>query len=200
MSSMYVIGEDRLSCRLGERLVEEVLGWAVPIPAIDKGGITKFVAALPRYAGLAQSCPVLCIADTDGGCALELVRRWRPAGAPPSLLLRLAVAEAESWLLADSSGLAAYLDIPEKKIPVNPDTSADPKLEVLKLAKRSRRREIRQEVVSSRNPDRPGVGYNLHLGRFAAQHWDPLRAGDRSPSLARTIHRLRAIAAADRSR
>lgn len=200
MKSMYVVGEDRISCNLGERLVVDILGWSVPIPAIDKGGITKLVSSLPRYAELARNSPVLCVADTDGRCAVELVRLWRPSGAPAGLLLRLAVTEAESWLLADASGIASYLDVPEQKIPANPDMTVDPKLEVLKLAKRSRRREIRHELVSPSNPQRPGVGYNLHLGEFAARHWDPLRARARSPSLARTIDRLRAVAKFDRRR
>lgn len=70
---MYVVGEDGLSCALGVRLASDVLRQSLAQPPIDTKGVTKLVPALPRYAQLAARKPVLCIADTDGKCAKELI-------------------------------------------------------------------------------------------------------------------------------
>lgn len=193
MGQMFVVGEDGLSCTLGIRLVGGVLGWSLAQPAVDTKGVTKLVAALPRYAQLARLAPVLCIADTDGKCAVNLIRDWTPTHAPDDLILRLAVAEAESWLLADAVEFADFLGVPERRLPDRPDELADPKGALLKLARSSRRRIIRQEVVSAANPAKQGVGYNAHLREFVAHRWQPRRAANHSPSLARAVQRLGAL-------
>jgi len=77
---MYVIGEDAVSCALGACLVTKVLGMRLAQPAIDTGGVTKLQSNLHRYFGLVNLVPVLCIADTDGGCAVQLLQRcFRPS-------------------------------------------------------------------------------------------------------------------------
>ena len=74
MSRILVVGEDTLCCALGERLVAACLpDWQLAQPSIDTKGVTKLQPSLPRYLSLARSLhPVLCIADTDGQCAVEL--------------------------------------------------------------------------------------------------------------------------------
>ncbi len=64
----------------------------------------------------------------------------------------------------------------------------------MRLAGKARHRPIRQEMVSLLDQNKPGVGYNMHLCAFAAQHWSPLRAAERSPSLARALRRLQELA------
>lgn len=190
MAQMFVIGEDGLSCALGVKLVTDVLGWALAQPALDTKGVTKLVANIPRYMGLAELHPVLCVADTDGQCAMTLAAEWRPRWAPRNFLLRLAVSEAESWLLADREAFAAFLEVAEARIPDRPDNIPDPKRLVVNLARRSRRRTLRQELVSSTNAERPGAGYNIHLREFAERSWRPREAARRSPSLAKALRRL----------
>lgn len=195
MAVMYVIGEDAICCALGERLVADILRWKLPLPAINTHGVTKLIAALPRYVGLARQHPVLCIADTDGKCAVDLKNSWLPAHAPEEFILRLAVTEAESWLLADRVAAAEFLGVPVVKIPMHPDSLVDAKREVLNLARKSRKRLIKQEMISSFEPSKPGTGYNQHLRDYAAHHWNATRAAEQSPSLARAVRKLRAIAA-----
>jgi len=190
MSQMYVIGEDAISCALGKRLVTDVLGWALAQPAVNTQGITKLVKALPRYARLASQHPVLCVADTDGKCAADLVSLWLPAFASPRFLLRLAVIEAEGWLLADQEGFSEFFKLSAAKVPRSPDIIPDAKRKLLDLARSSGKRAIRSEVVSSLDSSKPGNGYSLHLCDFAVNHWNPSRAAQRSPSLARAINRL----------
>ena len=126
---------------------------------------------------------------------MELRTGWLPAHAPDDFLLRLAVTESESWLLADHATFADFLNIAEMKVPDRPDEVSDAKLTVLNLARRSRKRHIRQEVVSSLYPNKPGAGYNEHLCEFVSNHWQPREAAKRSPSLARALLRLAELGA-----
>lgn len=192
MKRMLVVGEDALSVALGERLVAAGLpGWEMPSPAINTGGVTKLVKALPRYIEQSRHVqPVLCVADTDGRCAVTLLGEWLPRTVPGHFMLRLAVSEAESWILADRSALAAYFEISAERIPPRPEELPDPKRKLLDLARRSGQRPVRQEVVSAQDASKPGPGYNLHLRDFVSRHWDARRAAEHSPSLARALVRI----------
>lgn len=192
MNRILVVGEDALCCALGERLVASCLPhWVLARESIDTRGGTKLLPALPRYVEQAKHVqPVLCIADTDGQCAVELRSQWLPVPKESRFLLRLAVTEAESWLIADREGVADALAIPLARLPHRPDEEPDPKGLLLTLAARSKKRAIREEVVSSADRNKPGAGYNLHLCAFVRSRWEPQRAAQRSPSLARAVERI----------
>jgi hypothetical protein len=192
MKQILIVGEDPLTCALGERLVTELLpDWYMPLSPINTKGITKLVPKLPRFIQQAKHFqPVLCIADTDGKCAKELLSKWLPTAPPENFSLRLAVPEAESWLLADREALADYLEIAEKHVSKAPDEEKDPKRHMLALARKSKKRDIRLEVVSQTDVSKQGNGYNPHLSHFAKVHWSAQRAADNSPSLARAIRRI----------
>lgn len=196
MPMLLIVGEDAPCCAFGERLARKFLPtWHTPLPAIDTGGVTKLRAALPRYCEQAKFVQhVLCIADTDGQCPVSLLRTWLPSGVPDRFVLRLAVTEAESWALADATEFAAAYQVPASKVPARPDDASDAKSALLALAKRSKSRTIRDEVVSAGSLMRPGTGYNLHLCRFIRQHWRPEEAMTRSPSLLRAVRRLQLLA------
>lgn len=189
MSSMFVIGEDSLCCALATKLVESVLGWSLAQPAVDTKGVTNLQKNLSRYTQIARLHPVLCLADTDGQCALQLREQWLPANAPNHFHLRLAVPEIESWIMADRKALGSFLGIAPSTIPDHPDDLPDAKQTIINLAKRSRQRHIRQELVSGQG-SRRGAGYNTHLRGFVARDWRPYAAEAHSPSLARAIQRL----------
>ena len=195
MSRILVVGEDALSCALGERLVRSVLpSWQLAGPSINTRGVTKLVAALPRYLQQAKYMqPMLCVADTDGRCVLDLLANWLQGRSAGNLILRFAVTEAESWLLADREGFSKALSVPLNKLPNNPDSEHNPKRLVLNLAKRSRDRRIRDEVVSSIDPSKPGTGYNVHLSHFVRTTWESSRAAECSASLAKAVHRLKGL-------
>lgn len=156
--------------------------------------MTRLVKALPRYIEQSRYVqPVLCVADTEGRCAVRLLGEWLPREVPERFLLRLAVSEAESWILADRSALADHFEIPAERIPPRPEELPDPKRKLLELARRSGRRLIRQEVVSAQDASKPGPGYNQHLRDFVTRYWDARRAAERSPSLARALVRIATI-------
>lgn len=190
-----MIGEDAICCALGERLVESALpGWRLARESINTGGVTKLAKSIGRYRDYASHVhPVLCIADTDGQCAVELLARWLPTGAGAGLLLRFAVPEAESWVLADRDAAASFFGLRLAQLTFTPDTIMDPKLEMLRLARKSRIKAHRQEMVAANLPERQGAGYNVHLCRLIREQWSPTRAAEHSPSLRRACSRLREL-------
>lgn len=127
---------------------------------------------------------------------VTLLKDWSLSPTNERLVVRLAVTEAESWLLADREGFAKTFRIPINKIPHRPDEEHDPKRLILTLAKKSKLRRIRDKVVSEHDRDKPGTGYNLHLENFARTHWDAQRAAHLSPSLAKALKRLEILGAA----
>lgn len=196
MRTILIVGEDALSCALGENLVHCFLpDWQTPLPSINTNGVTKLVTAIPRYLEQAKHFqPVLCIADTDRKCAKQLLERWLPQRQCDQFMLRLAVSEAESWLLADRSSLASYLGIAEKLISRTPEEEINPKGHLLNLAKKSGNRMLRSEIVSATDPSKQGSGYNLHLCNFVKTHRSAPRAAASAPSLKRAIARLEKLA------
>ena len=195
MSCIRIVGEDALCCALGERLVTQVLpDWQLSGQSINTHGISKLVPNLTRYAQQAKHVqPVLCIADTDHQCPVELIQAWVPQGAPGRFVVRLAVSEAESWVLADREGAAEFFGIAMKHVPAQPEAEPDAKRSVLKLARMSTKRQLRQEMVSPSNIDRPGSGYVIHLCSLVMAMWRSDRAAERSGSLQRAIHRISAL-------
>lgn len=189
MPMLYLIGEDALSCSLGEKLAIEI-GWTLAQPPVDTRGVTRLRSSIRRYIDLARAGPVFCLADTDGRCVLHMLRDWGITSVPARFLLRFAVQEIESWILADRRSLSEFFRVAETRIPRHPDGLVDAKQQVLNLARGSRRREIRTEVVSALNSSKPGTGYNVHMREFVLRYWRAREAAQVSPSLARAIHRL----------
>lgn len=197
MSSLVIVGEDELCCALGERLVEQTLpDWTLAIEPINKRGVSKLKADLPRYMQQALHLrPVLCVADTDGDCPVALCQEWLPQSAPPNFLLRLAVTESEAWVMADRSAFASALGVSVASVPLDPETLPDAKREVLRLAARSSKRRVKEEMLSLQDINKPGTGYNKHLCTFVRQGWRAAVAREASESLNRAIlaiERLRA--------
>lgn len=197
MKDILLVGEDVLCCALGKKIIEAALpDWSISGLPIDKKGITRLLPELPRYAECARHVrPVLCIADTDNKCPVEIRKQWLPPEAPQELLFRLAVSEAESWILADRHAVAQFFDVPLGVVPKAPESIKDPKSEMLKIAGRSRKKSIRSEMLTAGQQVRPGPGYNVHLGALIAQAWDVVRAQENCPSLRRAVINVQSLSA-----
>ncbi len=192
MTRIRVVGEDLLCCALGERLVAAGLPrWDLAGESINTHGVTKLVTALPRYMQLAANVQaVLCIADSDHACVKTLREQWLPSAPPRRFLLRIAVSEAESWVLADREATAAFFGVAAKHVPDRPEEVPDAKRTVLQLARLSKNRQLREEMVSALDIHKAGSGYNLHLCRLVSTVWQPQRAAGRSDSLRRALTRV----------
>lgn len=196
MSHFLVVGEDELCCELGLKIASSVLkGWTSAAYPVSTGGITKLIPRLPSFVEQAEYVqPVICIADTDGTCPVNMVQVLNSPNLSPSFVLRLAHSEAESWVLADRYGFSSKFGVPAGKVPHVPDSIADPKRLVLTLASRSRYRWVRDELVSASDVSKRGSGYNMHLSSFVRSLWDVEVARGFSESLNRACIAIAKIA------
>jgi hypothetical protein len=167
---------------------------SVPVgPSYPAGGKSKLDPKIPSYNAAARLSPwfVLRDLDADAPCPGSL-RDSLAADISPRLLLRVPVRSIESWLLADALGLSRYLFLSSPAlVPGQPELLVNPKQEMVNLARRSRRRAIREAMVPL-----PGMSvsvgpeYTVRLIEFARCHWDPLAAAERSQSLRRCLRAL----------
>jgi hypothetical protein len=154
---------------------------------------------LAAYNCAAESLPwvVLVDLDMDAECAVPFRAAWMPRPAP-YLCFRVAVREIEAWLLADRERLAAFLGVPQRMIPPDPEAVPDPKHLMVSLAQRSRERRLRHEMVPRWGSGRVvGPAYNARLIRFVTDNrkgWRPEVAAQESPSLRRALACLRRLA------
>lgn len=144
---------------------------------------------LPAGIAPQPSRPVLILTDLDHNpCPSKLINDWLDQPVHPNLMIRVAVREVESWLLADSHGLARYLSVRESLVPDHPDELTDPKATLIGLAARSRLREIKSRIVPKKNSTaKQGPDYNSCLATFVTESWDIDFAVERSPSLKRAL-------------
>lgn len=149
---------------------------------------------LRHYNAAAEFAPWLVLRDLDrdAECAPELRHVLLPTPSP-RMRFRLAVRSVESWLLGDRSTLSRYLQVPIGHIPDNPDALPDPKSTLVTLARRSRNRAIRRDLVPTHPSVRVGQGYSSRVIEYVFRFWRPLEAARHSDSLKRCIERLRAL-------
>ena len=141
----------------------------------------------------ARHTPWIAVRDLnhDADCPPNLIERLLPE---PSefMCFRIAVREIESWFLADSEGISRFLSVPKSRLPNNPEHLFDPKLELVNLARRSRRREVRSGIVPEQGSDRSvGPGYTDMMVEFASTHWSLEAAMENADSFRRAYNRLK---------
>lgn len=172
------------------RVVEEAGGRVGPI--YGKNGKPHLRRVLAGYNNAARFLPwlVLVDLDQDAECAPPFIAAWLPTPAP-LMRLRAAVRAVEAWLLADRERLAGFLRVPTARLPLDPDAVPDPKRLLVDIARGSRRRDIREDMIP-----RPGSGrrvgpaYSSRLIEFAVTVWHPAAAAERSDSLHRCRDRI----------
>ena len=147
----------------------------------------------PELNKSANGMDIFLLTDLDSpeNCPPELIHSWIRAPLNPRFFFRVAVMEVESWLMADRTGVANFLSIPVNRIPLNTDNIPNPKEFLVSLARRSKKRRLRDELVPEPGAKIPvGYGYNTRLMEFIREHWNLERAATISPSLKRTLDRL----------
>ena len=161
-----------------------------------RNGKSHLKAIIDGYNRAARFSPWIVLVDLDNDfeCAPSLRAEWLSTPAE-RMCFRVAVREIESWLLADRSGIAAFLGVSKSRIPRNVDDLDDPKQTLIDLARGSRRKAIREDMAP-----RPGSGasegpaYTSRMSEFVAKggrgRWQPSSAADVSPSLSRCIRAL----------
>ena len=161
-----------------------------------KSGKPHLRDRIDGYNRAARISPWIVLVDLDNEyeCAPSLCAAWLPAPSE-HMILRVATRAVESWLLADRSGIAAFLSVTVSRVPRIVDDLDNPKKTVIDLARRSRSRAIREDMVP-----RPGSGasegpaYTSRMSEFVGRQgrgrWQPSAAAQVSPSLSRCIRAL----------
>lgn len=139
-----------------------------------------------------KGMPYLILTDLDDReCAPLLINEWLPQTRNPNLIFRIAVREVESWLLADDAGFARFLGIAKHKLPRNPDDLPDPKATLINLARTSRKRDIKADIVPKPGSTaKQGPAYNDCLISFVKDTWNPEKARRHSQSLEKALRAL----------
>jgi len=158
-------------------------------------GQQQLLQSLPGYNYAARFAPWVALVDLNGDypCASAAIEQWMPAPSE-HMYCRVAVRAIESWLLADRERIAGTLRINRHRVPERPDALAHPKTELVNLARQSRSRTIREELVPRDGSGRlVGPLYTARLTAFVndeADGWRPGQAALGSESLTRCIERL----------
>ncbi|MBN2007898.1 hypothetical protein JW960_00985 [candidate division KSB1 bacterium] len=137
--------------------------------------------------------PILLLVDfmdTKLDCPPDVITSWLPDRCD-KLFFRVVIRELESWLLADREGIANFLSISKDVVPQNPEALHDPKQELINLARRSRRKIRREEIVPQANVSSVvGPGYVAAIEEFVEEYWNIEAAMERAPSLMKCILRI----------
>lgn len=191
---MIVAVEDAVSEALVRRLVTEVRPDLTIHQVMRKNGQGYIRSKARQLNRTAHSVPVFILVDQDrlDPCPADLIQEILPVPHGPRLLFRVAVMEAESWVLADAENLATFLGVSRGRIPASPDEVPQPKETIVALAARSQRKGIRDDLVPRSGEIRKvGAAYNARLIAFIESDWDIEAAAAASPSLRRAVVRLR---------
>ena len=194
MPTVSVAVEGILDETVVRRVLDE-LGVEVATVYVTRG-TGKLDQQLSGFNKAARHSSWLVLRDLDDAECAPGLKAQLLARPSPGMLFRIAEREVESWLLADRAGLAKWLSVSLGTVPRDPDRLAEPKAELLRLALKSRLRAVRVGVVRPLPGGRlaPGPEYNGMLGQFVLEMWQMDVAAQASPSLARCLRAVRALA------
>jgi hypothetical protein len=193
-----LVTEDLLSAHVARTLLDlaspsyaverELPGRGRPRFASGSGQIEQRIGGFNRAA---ERAPFLVILDLDDRhCAPDYRTALLPEGSSRYMLLRIAVREIESWLLADHVAMSEYLDISCDVVPRTPDELPDARDALFSVVRRSRRRTLKSDILPIDPTARIGPDYNGAMMRLVNDHWSRDRAAERSPSLRRAVDAL----------
>ena len=191
LNSVILAVEDELSEAISAKILNS-FGIEIRI-VLREGGNAYLRQKAPELNRSASGMDIFLLTDLDSSkdCPPGLIRSWIKGAPSPRFFFRVAVMEVESWLMADRAGFANFLSIPIHRIPFPTDDILKPKEFLVSLARRSRKRRLRDELVPEPGAKIPvGYGYNTRLMEFIREHWNLERAAAVSPSLKRTLDRL----------
>ncbi|MFW5832352.1 MAG: DUF4276 family protein [Prolixibacteraceae bacterium] len=135
--------------------------------------------------------PFFMLTDLDNyDCPPALINDWIDFPIQSNFIFRIAVHEIEAWLLADIQGLSEYFKVSTANFPIFPENENDPKSVLIQIARRSRIRRIREDIVPLNEKAAIGPNYNGCLIEFVFKKWDIKNALSKSKSLLKTFTRL----------
>lgn len=191
--SIYItiIHEDELSEAVMTRLLQQFDDKFEIVHSYRGNGFGYLKKNIRGFNQAAIVNPHFMLTDLDNyPCVIELKADWIDFGVNSNFIFRIAVREVESWILADKTGIATFFNIAAVLIPDSPDLLQDPKNTLIQLARRSRKRVIREDIVPINANATIGPNYNGCLSEFIYHSWNIERAIMRSPSLLKAYNHL----------
>lgn len=191
-----LLTEDLPSEVLAHRLLAYVDPDASFNTNLGRRGIGYIQAKLRSLNQAATGLRIVAIADRDStqNCPIQMIQTWIGGVRHPNLVVRMAEMEVESWIMADREAISVFLDVPLNRIPQMPDTVADPKRELVNIARLSRNKKMREEMCPAKGATSVvGPAYNSALEGFIRTNWRPMYASRVSPSLRRAEQRIREL-------
>ena len=190
---IHVVAEGKLEIPVACRLIDfcgHQRGRVYPVRGA--GNIGKDAVSYSCLANDEMAVLVLTdFMDSKSPCPAAARKSYlgkKAADVSQNFLLRFAVNELESWLLADHTNFARLLGIRSEKISPTPDTLPDPKKHIAELARLSSQKAIKEDLISASG--RQGRLYLPKMENFVCSTWDIKAAQKRSPSLNRCVKRL----------
>lgn len=155
-------------------------------------GKPHLLERVPIYNQAAHFTPwfVLVDLDMDAQCPSQAVLRWlsHPANG---MRFRVAVRSVEARLMADRESVASFLAVSIAKIPQQPDLDLNPKQTLINIARTSRSKSIREDLVPRQGSGaKVGPLYLARLTDFTLHQWNPGEGEKHSGSLHRCIGAL----------
>jgi len=187
-----LVYEDDLSCSVLKKIIKETKR-PYEIGGLFSGRGSNYIKRnIKGFNYAARGMPYLVLIDLDQNeCAPYLIKEWLSIQKHNNLLFRVAVREVESWILADVDSFSSFLGISRMWIPVQVEEIHDPKQILINLARKSRKREIREDIVPQPGSKRKqGRGYNSRLIKYVINYWNIQNALKNSDSLQRTFRAL----------
>jgi hypothetical protein len=185
-----LVVEDDLSEAVLYKILESSRKFAIGT-SYGKCGFGYIKRLIKGFNKAALGTPFLVLSDLEEECAPTQINEWLNTPKNHNLIFRIAVKEIESWLLADKSGFASFLNINRELMPRDVDSIPDPKQCLINLVKRSRKKLLREAIVPV--PGRTakiGPDYNGQLSLFVFNTWNITEAMANSESLRRAINSL----------
>jgi len=187
--------EDKLSEAVFRSLIEKYRTDLSIKTCYCQGGSGYLKKKIRAFNQAARVIPFFVLTDLDRTvCPPELIHKWLVYEKHPHLLLRVAVKEVESWLLADRENLSRFLSVSTARVPLDAEKIENPKEFLISLAHHSRKRTIRDGIVPRHGSTAfYGPDYNNLLINFVVKDWDIETASGNSDSLARAITAIKSF-------
>lgn len=184
--------EDALTESLALKILRTIPTDYATKTVYNRGGYGYLRRTIEGFNNAAKGTPFLVATDLDRyDCPAALIADWLTQPKHHNLLIRVAVREAEAWVLADRGSFANFLGINIARIPQDVEALPNPKAKLIELARESRKRGLRDDICPRlHSTSKIGPNYNACLGRFVNESWDPTAASLNSRSLDRAINCL----------
>jgi len=170
-------------------------------PSLRAGGQSQVIDHVQQHLAIKPGKQLVAFVDLDDittkgkyKCARELRERNGLVGIDRQVCFRVAVREAEAWLLADRDKIMEFLAVDDNAayrriVGSSPDDIPDPKLALCQLAALSSNPNVVSDVRLTPSGSE-AMGYRLAMLEYARSYWRPKIATANSRSLRCAVRRL----------